>query len=115
MQSLNIEAALIAWLGVRCEVPVSADVPAKRPPAFITVERTGGPRENVVVDRPAIAIQCWAETRDKALQLAYSIDAILLGFTGVAGVNKVIRGSLYNFPDGKNPRYQIVVDFVTTR
>ena len=53
------------------------DVPADRPESFVVVERTGGPRTDIVVERPMLDVQCWAQTRRDAALLADSaLDAL---------------------------------------
>lgn len=117
MQSINVEQRLADWLGALLSVPVLWGVPEDRPPSFVTVERTGGARDSRVVDRPTVAIQCWAGTRAEASILAYEVDSLLPSFAGEDGICSVKRNSLVNWPDidgsGSRPRYQIVVDLVT--
>ncbi len=64
---MNGEALIIAHLNGLQDRPAEAsqDVPANRPARFITVERTGGPRE-FVRELPTYAVQCWAESRWEA-------------------------------------------------
>lgn len=113
--SIDIEAKLIEWLNKRLDVAAYADVPASRPEQFITVERTGGGRDNVIIDRPTVAIQCWSTSRASAADLAYVVDDALPEFTQEPGINKARRTTIYNFPDEKgNPRYQLVCELVTT-
>lgn len=118
MESINIEEHLASWLDARMGVPVLWEVPNPRPSSFVTVERTGGQRDSVVVDRPVLAIQCWAASRAEASRLAYEVDALLPGFACEPGITKASRNSLYNHPDTDGakirPRYQIVADLVTT-
>lgn len=111
---LNIEAGLIAFLNAQLDVPVSADVPKTRPERFVTIERTGGPRDTFR-DLPSIAAQAWAEDRYQASELCIRLaDAIEL-FVYETGVAKVEIGSSYNFPDpdSKQSRYQVTASFVT--
>lgn len=118
MQSMNVEQRLADWLGGALSVPVFWSVPESRPPSFVTVERTGGARDSQAIDRPTVAIQCWAGTRAEASCLAYEVDSLLPSFAREKGVCSVRRNSLVNWPDidgtGSRPRYQIVVDLVTT-
>jgi hypothetical protein len=113
--SINIEAEIIGWLSQKVAVPVSADVPADKPDRFITIERTGGSRDNHVVDRPNLAIQCWGTSRLDASELAYEVDAILPSIVEIPQVTHFERDTFYNFPDEHGaPRYQIVVNLTTT-
>lgn len=59
----NIEALVIEWLGtVVSDYPVSGDRPTKPPEKFILVDRTGGPREAMVLDRAEILIEVYNKT-----------------------------------------------------
>ena len=56
----NIEVIVIDWLKtVAGDYPVSGDIPKERPAKFITVDRTGGPREAMVLDRSEILIEVY--------------------------------------------------------
>ena len=113
--AFNVEAALIAFLKAQTGVEAYADVPNPRPTEFITVERTGGSRTDVVVDNPTLAVQCWSSSRAAASELALAVDEALPRFAYEPHVHKVERLSLYNHPDekGNAARYQIVVQLKT--
>lgn len=51
-------------------VPVRGNVPNPRPTSFVTVRRTGGPRQNLVMDEATLAVECWAATDQAAHDLA---------------------------------------------
>lgn len=90
-------------------LPVALSVPNPRPPRFLTVERVGGGYEGIsarMVDRPLIAVQCWAETREQASQLAEAASSVL------RAVKSCHVHSIVNFPDEKQPRYQITCQIV---
>lgn len=109
--AFDVEAALISFLQTETGVATFADVPNPRPAEFLTVERTGGPRTDLVVDNPMIAVQCWSTSRARASQLARVVDSALMVFAYEPHIHKVERTSLYNFPDerGNQARYQLVV------
>ena len=115
VESLNIEAVFISWLGERIECPVVADTPSPCPPAFVSVERVGGGRDNVSVDYPELSILCWATSRFEAAQLAYEVDAQLADFAHEPRIAKIKRSMLRNHPDetDNKARYQILVDITT--
>lgn len=115
VEAVDIEGRLIQWIEQTTGVATYAEVPNPRPDEFVTVERTGGARTDVVVDNPMLAIQCWSTSREAASRLARSIDSVLPSFAYEPRIYKVNRNSLYNFPDeqGKNARYQIVVQIKT--
>lgn len=112
---IDVEGALIAYLKRETGVEAYAEVPNPRPPEFITVERTGGPRTDIVVDNPMVAIQCWSTSRLAASRLALKVDEALPPFAYEPNIHKVERLSLYNHPDevGNVARYQIVVQLKT--
>ena len=113
---IDIEQALIAYLSKALGVQVFAEAPKDRPKEFITVERLGGSSENYVIDYPMVAIQCWDKSRSKASAFAYEADKALQDITAHnRAVAFAKRNSMYNFPDpdSKQPRYQLVYDFVT--
>lgn len=112
---MNIETKIINYLN-KNGIKAYANVPANRPDSFVTVERTGGSYDSVVIDRPIVAIQAWSDKRLSASELAYSVRDTLSEMVSEANVCKVSINSIYNYPDpesGSN-RYQLVVDFVTT-
>lgn len=91
-------------------VPVSGQVPAQRPPRFITVERTGGNRTHLW-DSPMFAVQAWAATEAEASALADEVaDAILRWQLDAAVAYADVR-SVYAFPDpdSRVPRFQLTV------
>lgn len=111
---MNIESLIVKFLKEKLTVPVSADIPAKRPPSFITLERTGGAiRANL--DYPVIAIQCWAHSRLEASNLAYRTRSVVRGLAQDSGVVAVNVGGVYNWPDpdSGHARYQLIVELVT--
>jgi hypothetical protein len=117
MEHLDITAALIEFLNQRIEGVISyAEVPSPRPDELITVERVGGGSDNIVIDRPSVAIQCWSTSAAEAASLAYKVDDVLRNLIEHPRVFYCKRTNLYNYPDlnGKQPRYQLVVDIVTT-
>ena len=111
---LNIEAALVAFLDRELAEDVSADVPEERPERFVTIERTGGPRDTFR-DLPSVAAQAWAENRYQASELCIRLADAIERFAFEPGIARVEVGSSYNFPDpdSKQSRYQVTASFVT--
>lgn len=110
---MNIEATVISYLK-KNGINAVADVPKDRPGEFVTVERTGGSHDSVILDRPTVAVQAWSTTRYKASELMNEVDAIMLKLPSVSGVSRCRRNSMYNYPDESGqPRYQAVYDLVT--
>lgn len=110
----DVEAALVAWLPGAVGVPCFADVPDPRPETFLTVERTGG-SSSLGVDRPGVAVQAWAPTRERAANLALTArDALILRSIEVPQICRCSVDSVYNFPDpdSRGARYQLSVSLV---
>lgn len=110
---VDIESLIVAWLNIHTDFHWSTDVPPKRPKVFGTVERTGGGVSNVVADSPTIALQVWAPTRNEACDRAREVARMVRLMRYERPVCRVDVESLYNFPDGDSPRYQITAHFVT--
>ena len=109
---VNIEQIIIEFLQSK-GYTVYADVPYDRPEVFITVERTGGQDINVALDNPTVAVQCWNTTRYKASEMALEVAEIMETFGGWSDkVTKCRQTSLYNFPDERQARYQIIFEIV---
>lgn len=112
---MDIEATVIRYLSTKVGYLVASDVPNPRPDYMVTVERTGGPCE-YGIDRPTMAIQCWAPTRAEAASLVYEVSDALEGITEIEEVVQLSINSTYNWPTEKNEqRYQMVVDLVCYR
>lgn len=112
---VDIEALLIDYLSSILPIPVAADVPEDKPARFVSLERTGGGSRQLVVDRPIVAIQCWADSRADAELLAAMVDkSIKFMPDEYPDVVDASRNSAYNFPDpsSRKSRYQIVYDFI---
>ena len=52
------------------DVEVRVSVPDPRPPTLVVVRREGGRRENALIDRAGVGIDCWAPTEADAYALA---------------------------------------------
>jgi hypothetical protein len=117
---MNVESEVINFLNndeylESINVKAYADIPNSRPKEFISLERVSGDNYSIILDRPTLAVQVWADTRAKASNLAYKVNDILQSLINLQGIQKVKTNSIYNFPDetGKTARYQIVLDLVT--
>lgn len=78
----DVEAALVGWLpdaltGLVVPQPVSTRIPHPRPVRFIRVERTGGPRQNEVVDGAQVTVECWDDNTVAAAATARIVRAVL--------------------------------------
>ncbi|MCD4549677.1 hypothetical protein [Schaalia sp. lx-260] len=109
---MNTEALIIQHLSRHLAegVKAYAQIPATRPPTFVTVERTGGARTHLD-DTATLAIQAWAPTRRSAAALADEVASIVMRAWELPQVGRVSVESVYNFPDPASacPRYQLTV------
>ena len=116
--TINVEVLLVGALNAVDGLPgVFAEIPSTRPASFITVERVGGGHEDVR-DLPMVAVQCWAESRFEAGELAAIVANELMNLAHEhPNVGRVNIESIINFPDpdSKQARYQVTATFVTTR
>lgn len=108
------DAALAAITHIRTgvTVPVLGAVENPRPASFVTVQRTGGPRGDLITDAAQLTVECWAGTIEAAHDLAQQARALLHDLPGrtVAGVT-VYRVDEFGGPaflpdpDSATPRF----------
>ena len=111
---MNIEAVIMEHLN-NAGINATVHIPRPRPERFVSIERTGGNKSNIVLDYPMITIQSWAKTRYDASELAASVDVVMLAIPNYyTNICSCTRNSLYYFPDpdSDQPRYQAVYDLV---
>lgn len=113
----DVESIVIAWLTSLEQpttYPVSGDIPDPRPATFITVDRTGGPREAMVLDRAEILIEVYNKTsRSQARTKAQSIADVIRDLEAYdENITRARVNSLVNLPDtiGQYQRYQVYCD-----
>lgn len=109
----SVVSAFIQWLN---SLGFDAhSYPPKDSTEFVTVERTGGGVVDMV-DRPALAIQTWAQTETRAEDMANAIRYALLTSELPDGVHSVsINTGAYRFYDDETrlPRFQLYIDVVS--
>lgn len=74
---MNVLEEIIGYLADVLDVPVSSDVPAERPDAFVTVERSGG-SSSLVDQSPTLTVQAWNRDRLALETLADDVEAAML-------------------------------------
>lgn len=117
----NIEVVVIDWLKTIAGVgyPVSGDIPTTRPASFITVDRTGGNRESMVLDRAEILIEVYhKESRLEASNKANAIADLIPQLENYkANITHADVNSVVNLPDliGQYQRYQVYCDIYFRR
>lgn len=120
MTKPNVEKEVILWLQntVGEDWPVSGDKPSNLPVQFILVDRTGGPREAMVLDQAEILIEVYHKTsRVTASDMAQDIaDAIPL-LTSIENITRAKVNSVVNLDDiiAQYSRYQIYCDIYCRR
>lgn len=83
----DIEAAVMTQLESDLvdydrECPVSQSVPIARPSEFVTVQRTGGPKRDLVTDSASLTFECWSDSGGGAATLANLVRAIVHSWQG---------------------------------
>lgn len=116
----NIEAIVIDWLSsFSGDYEVSGDKPATAPNKFILVDRTGGPREYMVLDRAEILIEVYDKSsRIDASQMANEIADKIIELEGlVENITNAEVNSLVHLDDtlGQFHRYQVYCDIFHRR
>jgi hypothetical protein len=118
----NVEKLVIGWLPTilnDSSWPVAGDKPKELPAQFITVDRTGGPREAMVLDRAEILIEVYSKSSrqdasDTANMIADMVPQMLLFDEDItrATVNSVV-----NLDDTvvQYHRYQVYCDVYLRR
>lgn len=94
MSAVTFPDAVAVVLGrLRTTLPgltFAHDVPVPRPPVFIRILRTGGPRANLVVDGAQLTIESWASTAELASTNAEKVRAQLNALPEQRGVMPAI-------------------------
>lgn len=121
MDKADVEELVVAWLQEVAgeDWAVSGNKPKKLPAQFITVDRTGGPREAMVLDRAEVLIEVYHKTsrkiaKDKANDIAdrlieleaYSDDITHASVNSVVNLNDLIA---------QYERYQVYCDIYCRR
>jgi hypothetical protein len=103
-------------LTVLTDVHVSTDVPSTRPSQFVTVERAGGVRRNLISDSAVLIIQAWADNKPDAYDLVKLVRAHVHAMPGafvdgvwVYRVDEIAGPGYVPDPDTNTPRYQFTV------
>lgn len=106
---MTIEEFIVGYLSGVLSVPVSGDVPSPVLSSFVTVEKTGGRRENKI-SSATVAVQAWAESRADAADLCAEVEAAMEAIVEEPEISHCSLDTSYNFPDlsRKKPRYQAV-------
>lgn len=121
MAKADVEELTVSWLQsiVGNEWSVSGNKPKQLPTQFITVDRTGGPRESIVLDKAEILIEVYHKnSRTAAKNKAYDIaDRVVELAAYNENITRAAVNSVVNLDDllGKYQRYQIYCDIWCSR
>lgn len=113
--AFSIIAALVEWLPDETGVPCYAQVPDPRPESFTDVSRTGGGADNLI-DRPVVAVRCWAQSAYDAETLALKVrDAVIERAGEMPKVHgaRINSGPYDSTESSRQPSWQVVFDFAT--
>lgn len=114
----DAEDVAVTWLTADlatygCDAPVSASVPTPRPSEFVTVQRTGGPKRDLVTDAASLTFECWSDEKpSSAAELAQLVRGIVGSWQGryrdgitVYRVQEFAGPQLLPDPHSKQSRY----------
>jgi hypothetical protein len=117
---MKIESLMISWLNSGDILPdgweAFGSIPEVKPEKFVIVERSGGPVDNVRIERPDLTIRYFCkDDADAAGDVATQTDKkIREQFVALPNVSKVERNSLLRLDDLiiKWPTYMGYYSFV---
>ena len=101
------------YLPVFLEKPDSSE--ADLPERYVTIEKTGGSRENHAINRSTLAIQSYATTREKAAELNETVkDKMLEKLVELRQIGSIRLNSDYDFTDTQTKKYRYQAVFEVT-
>lgn len=117
---MKIESVMIQWLNSGNILPEGweafGSIPETKPDQFVLVERSGGPLDNVSIERPDLTIRYFCKgDADTAGDVAVNTDKLIREeFLKLPNVSKVERNSLLRLDDLiiKWPTYMAYYSFV---
>lgn len=116
MDKADVEEVVVAWLNsiLGTGWAASGSKPKDNPEQYVIVDRTGGPRESMVLDRAVINIEVYHKTsrttaKNKANEIA---DRIVELCAYEENITKAAVNSVVHLPDliGQYERYQVYCD-----
>lgn len=107
-------AVLTSHLRTVLASPVHARIPADRPASFLLVQRTGGPRTDIVRDAAQVTLEAFGTTEKEAhdlIQLArahvHALRGTAVGGTSVYAVREFAGPGNLPDPVSESPRYSM--------
>lgn len=107
MPRLNTIAELRKILEEHLEVGVYVSAPADAPESYVVIRREGGAKENYLVDRVGVGVNCYAQSEQKAFELADRVSevmSIIHRYKGFISANEQVLRSDYDLVF-KHPRW----------
>lgn len=106
-----IDIVVCDYLKEHASVPAYLERPARKPPRFILVEKTGSGRLDHIYEA-TIAVQSWAPTLYEAAALNEEVKTLMDNLIELDSVSRSQLNSDYNFTNtaDKQYRYQAVYD-----
>ena len=121
MAKADVEVLTVQWLNsiLASGWVAYGDKPDTVPAKYVLVDRTGGPRESMVLDKAEILIEVYHKTsRNDAKNIAYDIgDRIIELEAYNANITHAAINSIVNLDDtlAQYHRYQVYVDVWASR
>lgn len=116
MAKVDVEAVVVAWLNSILPSGWAAhgDKPDDNPEKYVLVSRTGGPRENIVLDKAEILIEIYHKTSQSAAKnVMLDIADRVIDITSYSeNITRAKVTSTVNLDDllAQYERYQIYCD-----
>lgn len=109
---MDVERVVARRLMGATGIKAVLEVPEDRPAEFISVEMTGGTREKLCIQHASLAVQSWAQTRQRAAEIARLVEQAAPGLTEEPNVFRAVANGTYRWPDPDSgqARYQTNVE-----
>ena len=108
-----IERTILDYLSEKLSVLVRLEEEPDMPDEYVLIEKTGGKKTNYI-SRATIAIQSYAKSLYRAMQINEDVKAALEEIVTLDEISRCSQNSDYNYTDTtrKKYRYQAVFDIV---
>lgn len=115
MALLNVQGELRALLEGALGVTVRTSVPDPRPATLVVVRRTGGARQDRLIDAPTVTVTAYAPTEAEAEELMERVDAAMADLPFASGYCKASPQSMRSDYDlvARSPRWLATYELKT--
>lgn len=109
---MDVERVVAQRLMGATGIEAVLEVPEDRPSEFISVEMTGGTRERLCIQHASLAVQSWAQTRQRAAEIARLVEQATPGLIEEPNIFRAVANGTYRWPDpdSRQARYQTNVE-----